>query len=410
MRFQRTMIGGGELLSLLRPLWCFIAVVSFGQGVGLLPAWAAPAPTITTLSVTSGVNAVTTVAQGSIVTLTATVLTGSTPVAPGQVNFCDATAKFCTDIHLLGTAQLTANGTATLKFRPGVGSHSYQAVLAEPAGLGPSASTASSLAVTASQGTGQLATTTYLESRGIPNIFSLTATVPGSGNTLPTGMVSFLDTSNGNAALGTAELTSETGAGFAGSSLLPVASQNSGNTVLTADFNGDGIPDLVILGNGISVLLGNGDGTFTAAPNTSVANDTPSAIAVGDFNGDGIPDLAVTTDAGYSDEGISQGSSVLLLGKGDGTFNLGVANFENAAGTVMSNSIVAGDFNGDGKLDLVEATQTIGQTYASGIPSNAFLTVLGKGDGTFTAGSEFGFVPPPSSVPSAAMAVGDFNG
>jgi trimeric autotransporter adhesin len=134
MRFRRTLIGGAELLALLRSLWCFIAVVTFGQGVGLLPAWAAPPPTMTTLSVTSGGNAVTTIAPGSVVTLTATVMAGGTP---GQVNFCDATAKFCTDIHLLGTAQLTANGTATLKFRPGVGSHSYKAVLAEPAALGP---------------------------------------------------------------------------------------------------------------------------------------------------------------------------------------------------------------------------------------------------------------------------------
>ena len=86
MRFQRTLIGGGELLALLRPLWCFIAVVSFGQGVGLLPAWAAAAPTIT-LSVISGGNAVTTVASGSVVTLKATVMAGSVPVTPGQVNF-----------------------------------------------------------------------------------------------------------------------------------------------------------------------------------------------------------------------------------------------------------------------------------------------------------------------------------
>ena len=79
MRFQRTLIGGGELLSLLRPLWCFIAVVSFSQGVGLLPAWAAPAPTITTLSVTSGGNSVTTVTTGSVVTLTATAVAGRRP-------------------------------------------------------------------------------------------------------------------------------------------------------------------------------------------------------------------------------------------------------------------------------------------------------------------------------------------
>jgi hypothetical protein len=71
---------------------------------------------------------VTTVAPGSVVALTATVTAGSTPVTPGQINFCDATAKSCTDIHLLGTAQVTSNGTATLRFRPGIGSHSYQAV------------------------------------------------------------------------------------------------------------------------------------------------------------------------------------------------------------------------------------------------------------------------------------------
>jgi len=392
MRFQRTLIGGGELPALLRPLWCFIAVVSFGQSVGLLPAWAAPAPTITTLSVISGGNAVASVASRSVVTLTATVMAGSTLVTPGQVNFCDATAKFCTDIHLLGTAQLTANGTATLKFRPGVGSHSYKAVLAEPADLGPSASTASSLTVMASQGTGQLATTTYLEASGVPNIFSLTATVPGNGNTLPTGMVSFVDASNENAMLGTSALTSETGAVFAGSSLLPVASQNSGNTALTADFNGDGIPDLVILGSGVSVLLGNGDGTFTAAPSPS--SDLPGAIAVGDFNGDGIPDLAVAP-------AFDEGNSEVLLGNGDGTFTNTGGSFGNGNGTVTSDSIAVGDFNGDGKLDLVEACTGLNEQ-----PCNLLLILFGNGDGTFMQS----FGTPLAFFGSQSMAVGDFNG
>jgi len=393
MRFQRTLIGGRELLILLRPLWCFIAVVFFGQGVGLLPAWSEPAPAITMLTVTSGGNAVATVTSGSVVTLTATVMAGGTPVAPGQVNFCDATAKFCTDIHLLGTAQLTTNGTATLKFRPGVGSHSYKAVLAEPADLGPSASTASSLTVTASQGAGQLATTTYLEASGVPNIFSLTATVPGTGNTLPTGMVSFADESNGNAVLGTAALTSETGTGFASSLLLPVTSQNTGNTVLTADFNGDGFPDLVILGNNtISVLLGNGDGTFTAAPSPS--NDLPGAIAVGDFNGDGIPDLAVAPV-------LDEGNSEVLLGNGDGTFSIANGSLGIGSGVATSNSIAAADFNGDGKLDIVEACASLGDQ-----PCNLLLIQSGNGDGTFI---EFSSVPL-SFLGSQSMAVGDFNG
>jgi hypothetical protein len=392
MRFQRTLIGGGELPSLLRPLWCVIAVVSFGQGVGLLPAWAAPAPTITTLSVTSGGNAVTTLAPGSVVTLTATVTAGGTPVTPGQINFCDATAKLCTDIHLLGTAQLTGNGTATLKFRPGVGSHSYKAVLAEPAGLVPSASTASSLTVTASQGTRQLATTTYLEASGVPNIFSLTATVPGNGNTLPTGKLSFVDASKGNAELGTAALTSETRTGFAGSSLFPVASQNTGNTLLTADFNRDGIPDLVILGSAISVLLGNGDGTFTAALNPS--SDLPGAIAVGDFNGDGIPDLAVAPV-------LDEGNSEVLLGKGDGTFTNAKGSFGIGNGTSTSNSIAVGDFNGDGKLDLVESCASLDDQ-----PCNLLLILFGNGDGTFMQSS---FIPLDFSG-SQSVAVGDFNG
>ena len=393
MRFQRTLIGGRELLILLRPLWCFIAVVFFGQGVGLLPAWSEPAPAITMLTVTSGGNAVATVTSGSVVTLTATVMAGGTPVAPGQVNFCDATAKFCTDIHLLGTAQLTTNGTATLKFRPGVGSHSYKAVLAEPADLGPSASTASSLTVTASQGAGQLATTTYLEASGVPNIFSLTATVPGTGNTLPTGMVSFADESNGSAVLGTAALTSETGTGFASSLLLPVTSQNTGNTVLTADFNGDGFPDLVILGNNtISVLLGNGDGTFTAAPSPS--NDLPGAIAVGDFNGDGIPDLAVAPV-------LDEGNSEVLLGNGDGTFSIANGSLGIGSGVATSNSIAAADFNGDGKLDIVEACASLGDQ-----PCNLLLIQSGNGDGTFI---EFSSVPL-SFLGSQSMAVGDFNG
>jgi hypothetical protein len=317
------------------------------------------------------------------------------PVTPGQVNFCDATAKFCTDIHLLGTAQLTANGMATLKFRPGVGSHSYKAVLAEPAGLGPSASTASPLTVTASQGTGQLPTTTYLEASGIPNIFSLTATVPGNGNTLPTGMMSFVDASNGNAVLGTAALTSETGAGFASSLLLPVASQNTGNTVLTADFNGDGFPDLVILGyNNISVLLGNGDGTFTAAPNPT--SDLPGAIAVGDFNGDGIPDLAV---APILDEGYSE----VLLGNGDGTFTVANGSFGMGNGTATSNSIAAADFNGDGKLDLVETCASEDDQ-----PCNLLLIQSGNGDGTFMQSPAV--LIPLAFSGSQSMAVGDFNG
>ena len=61
------------------------------------------------------------------------------------------------------------------------------------------------------------------------------------------------------------------------------------------DFNGDGIPDLAVADYGqakLTILLGNGDGTFTLKSSPSTGTE-PYSVAVGDFNGDGIPDLAV---------------------------------------------------------------------------------------------------------------------
>ncbi len=103
---------------------------------------------ITTLTMTSGGSAVTTVASGSVVTLTAEVQAGTRAITLGQVDFCDAAATYCTDIHLLGTAQLTKAGTATFKFRPGVGSHSYKAVFTGTTSYAASTSGNMALAVT----------------------------------------------------------------------------------------------------------------------------------------------------------------------------------------------------------------------------------------------------------------------
>ncbi len=110
----------------------------------------ASANTTTTLAVTSGGGAVTTVASGAVVTLTATVTVGGAPVTLGTVNFCDASATYCTDIRVVGTAQLTTAGTAVLKFRPGVGSHSYKAVFAGTTTNAASTSSTAALTVTQS--------------------------------------------------------------------------------------------------------------------------------------------------------------------------------------------------------------------------------------------------------------------
>src|SRR5437667_69750 len=84
-------------------------------------------------------------------------------------------------------------------------------------------------------------------------------------------------------------------------------------SVAVADFNGDGKPDLAVanyFSNSVSLLFGNGDGTFLAAQNIGPMYG-PTWVAVADFNGDGRPDLAVATVFG---------SSSVLLGNGDGTF------------------------------------------------------------------------------------------
>jgi VCBS repeat protein/FG-GAP repeat protein len=130
-----------------------------------------------------------------------------------------------------------------------------------------------------------------------------------------------------------------------------------------ADLNGDGKLDLATANfnsNDISVLLGNGDGTFQPPVNFS-AGTAPVALAYADFNHDGKLDLATANNT-------SNDVSV-LLGNGDGTFQPAVSY---PAGTAPL-GIAAGDLNGDGIPDLVAANEN----------SNNIAVLFGNGDGTF---------------------------
>jgi hypothetical protein len=157
---------------------------------------------VTTLAVTSAGSPVTTAASGSVVTLTAMVTAGGTPVTVGQVNFCDASAAYCTDIHLLGTAQLTKAGTAVYRFRPGVGSQSYKAVFVGTRTHRTSTSSVAGLAVS-----GSTSTVLSIAQSGTPGNQQLTPTVGGAGGASPSGTVFFLDITNGNAVLDAAVLS-----------------------------------------------------------------------------------------------------------------------------------------------------------------------------------------------------------
>lgn len=156
------------------------------------------AATVTSLSVTANGSGTSSVAAGTVVTLTAQVTAGGANVSPGQVNFCDATATYCTDIHVFATAQLTSSGTATYKFRPGIGSHSYKAVFVGTNSFADSVSSVSPLTVTGT--VGPFATATSITETGAWGNYTLTGTVTEAGGTVaPTGTVSFLDASNGSA-------------------------------------------------------------------------------------------------------------------------------------------------------------------------------------------------------------------
>ncbi len=157
------------------------------------------------------------------------------------------------------------------------------------------------------------------------------------------------------------------------------------SAIVVGDFNVNGRLDLAVANynaNTVSVLLGKGDGTF--APQVTYAVGTePDRIVAGDFNGDGPTDLAV---ANYGDDTVS-----VLLNDGDGTF---AAQVPYAVGP-RPDAIVAGDFNGDGPTDLAVAN--------SG--SNSVSVLLGKGDGTFAAQVNYAVGTAP-----VAMVTGDFNG
>jgi hypothetical protein len=177
-----------------------------------------------------------------------------------------------------------------------------------------------------------------------------------------------------------------------GSFQSPVAyplPDNEFGSVAVGDFNGDGKLDVAVLGSGVSVFLGKGDGTF-GAPIGSAAANSSGDVAVGDFNGDGELDLVATITTGNNQSQVS-----VLLGNGDGTFQTAV-NYPIDAPTI--NGMVIGDFNGDGRLDIICATQFTG--------SSAELSVLlGFGDGTFATVRQI-----PMTYAALALVTADFNG
>lgn len=210
------------------------------------------------------------------------------------------------------------------------------------------------------------------------------------------------------------------------------------NRGIAADFNGDGKPDIaigIVLTKNVAVLINNGNGTFANAVNYPV-DFNPESCAAADYNGDGKIDLAVGNFLGGP---TSLGTMSILIGNGDGTFQAAVT-----TAVLNPFHILAADLNADGKQDLVTTgfpdkvsvqigngngtfqspvTYTVGPgprtlgiadfnsdnkldvAVTNSGDSTVVSLLIGNGDGTLQAA-----VPINIGMRPQGMAVGDLNG
>jgi hypothetical protein len=181
-------------------------------------------------------------------------------------------------------------------------------------------------------------------------------------------------------------------------------------SVVVADVNGDGKPDLLVANlcanssnncpdGGVGVLLGNGDGTFQTAVTYSSGGWYAYSVAAADVNGDGKPDVLVASEFVIND--YNNGTVGMLLGNGDGTFQAAVTY---GSGGDAARSVALGDVNGDGKLDVIVGN--CGPSGQNGCSPGTVGVLIGNGDGTFQTAVSYNS----GGNDARSVAVADVNG
>jgi hypothetical protein len=192
---------------------------------------------------------------------------------------------------------------------------------------------------------------------------------------------------------------------FGAEQMIPISGGNVPTVAVAADLNGDGKPDLIAgffpsvfttppQPGGFSVLLGAGDGTFSAAMDMLLPGSFVGGLAVADINGDGVPDVIAS-----SADQFLQVQIAVFLGNGDGTFQAPVLTPTGTSGGML----LVTDLDGDGKPDLIVADCSFNGGRSCGASEPSYM--LGRGDGTFQPELRFSAGPGAS-----ALVVGDFNG
>ena len=273
-----------------------------------------------------------------------------------------------------------SDGTATLMTRLPPGSHTLTAQYNGTNMFQPSPSMPQMLMV---NGTEPTISTLSAVPHG--SNYDFTLNVFGFGYPAPTGTASLDELQVPPIHLGDFTVSAPGSVSMQAEQTYPVGNDDLFSAV--GDFNGDGIPDLVVsnrLDQSLTIYLGVGDGTFGSRQTLLLPGAAlPWQVVVGDFNADGKLDIAVACQTVNGVE--------LLFGNGDGTFQS--PSLLPFGGPTQW--VAVGDFNNDGLPDLAVATT----------PSTFIGVLTNNGDGTFTAHQQISV-----GSSSGAIAVGDFNG